>query len=121
MRVSLAVSHPRGSRRFDRLVGKDEFEKVFRAGRKRVGRYFAIYSLREIEGVSRLGMVVPKRLVGTSVRRNEVKRLVRECFRMSLSANLNIAMIVRLQRGYAVGERKVAGCELGALMEAATL
>lgn len=121
MRVSLASCLPSGSRRFERLVGKDEFEKVFRAGRKRVGRYFAVYLFRENEGVSKLGMVVPKRLVGTSVRRNEVKRLVRECFRMSLSANLTVAMIVRLQRGYGPGEKKVAGCELGALMETATL
>lgn len=66
-----------------RLHLKREFERVFQQGTKVVGPDVVLWHLRR-EGASgtRLSVVVSSKL-GTAVRRNRLKRLVRECFRLS--------------------------------------
>lgn len=59
-------------------------------------RYFLAY--RRINGqiYARLGMMVPKRLLGRAVDRNRVKRLVRERFRRAQEAIGGHDWLVRL-------------------------
>jgi len=63
-----------------RLKTAPEFQKVFNEGRKVVGRYFVVFARPRSPGRARLGLAVGRR-VGNAVRRNFLKRLIRESFR----------------------------------------
>jgi ribonuclease P protein component len=63
-----------------RLRKSTEFRRIFSRGRRIATRYFVIYLLPNRLTISRLGIQV-KAKIGSSVRRNYIKRMVRETFR----------------------------------------
>lgn len=59
-----------------------DFARVTRCGRRVSTRYFLVFlERRDDGGPARLGITVTRK-VGTAVRRNRIKRLVREWFRL---------------------------------------
>jgi ribonuclease P protein component len=70
------------------LKKKWEFEKVYKNGRRYWNKTFVIYIMPNKININfrgrlnRLGLTVSKK-VGKSVKRNRVKRLIRESFRLS--------------------------------------
>lgn len=66
----------------DRIKKRWEFSRVYQYGQKYVNRRFVVYVLNNRKKRSRLGVTVSKK-VGNSVKRNRVKRLIRESFRFS--------------------------------------
>ena len=72
----------------DRLHRRTEFLRIQRQGARFQADHFVIYAARlpESEAV-RLGITVSRRL-GKAVIRNQVKRRIRECFRLSLRQKL---------------------------------
>ncbi|MFQ6041840.1 MAG: ribonuclease P protein component [Candidatus Poribacteria bacterium] len=78
-------SSPHEERKLLRSPGlkkKWEFERVYKNGRRYWNKTFVIYVLPNGINVTRLGLTVSKK-VGKSVKRNRVKRLIRESFRLS--------------------------------------
>jgi ribonuclease P protein component len=72
-----------------RLLRPDEFEAVFAAGGQAVaGRtaQFALHVLPTGSGNARLGLVIGKRYEKKSVRRNAIKRVLREAFRLGYAS-----------------------------------
>ncbi|GAB4152636.1 MAG: hypothetical protein Kow00107_03170 [Planctomycetota bacterium] len=69
-----------GLPRSSRLLKKAEFDRLFADGRKVVGRHIIAFIAPSQN--SRLGLVVSKRW-GGAVRRNRIKRLMREAFRQT--------------------------------------
>jgi ribonuclease P protein component len=63
-----------------RLSKSSDFKRVFGKGKRTATPLFVIYSLRNHLPYSRLGIQVKAR-IGTAVRRNRIKRIVREVFR----------------------------------------
>lgn len=63
-----------------RLSKSSDFKRVFTKGKRTATPLFVIYSLRNHLPYSRLGIQVKAR-IGTAVRRNRIKRIVREVFR----------------------------------------
>jgi ribonuclease P protein component len=57
-----------------------EFARIYNKGRFFPGKYMVIYVMRNRAGANRLGITASKK-VGGSVRRNRVKRLIRENYR----------------------------------------
>lgn len=57
-----------------------EFVRIYKKGRFFAGKYIVIYVMKNRYNINRLGITVNKK-VGKSVRRNRIKRLIRESYR----------------------------------------
>ena len=64
-----------------RLKLKREFDAVFREGGKGVTEALVVYAKSNDRETNRLGLVVSKKN-GKAVRRNRIRRLIREAFRL---------------------------------------
>jgi ribonuclease P protein component len=100
-----------------RLHKKREFNRVREMGRKRHTPHFIIIVMCRPEGPTRLGLTVSRK-VGDAVRRNRVKRLVREFFRIhydTLPRHSDISVIAK--KGAAGLDHATVGGELSILTE----
>ncbi len=79
----------------ERIRRRTDFQRVYDQGIRASGRYLALVVLPNPGGVSRLGIAATRR-VGSAVRRNRAKRLVREVFRRAKpEEGLDVVVIVR--------------------------
>jgi len=84
-------------RRSTTLTASPEFERVYRNGSVYRGRLFSVHALPNTIGEPRLGLSVSKK-VGTAVKRNKVRRRLKEVFRFSakrLPSNLDFVISAR--------------------------
>lgn len=68
-------------RRGQRLSKAVEFRAIFAGARACQGEYFTLLGKANQLAVARLGLAIAKRRLRLAVRRNKVKRVVRESFR----------------------------------------
>jgi len=66
----------------ERLLKGWQYKEVFDKGWRIDKRFFVIYGIKNLLGFTRIGLSVPKK-VGTAVKRNRVKRILREVFRQN--------------------------------------
>jgi ribonuclease P protein component len=64
-----------------RLRKRSEFDRVYRDARRSTDNLFSVFARPNDGTQARLGLSIAARLVGNAVRRNRVKRLIRESFR----------------------------------------
>lgn len=84
-------------RKHERIRRRKDYTTVFQLGQRFHSKNFTVIINRNELEVSRLGLSVSKK-VGKAVRRNRIKRLLREFFRLSksiLPASQDIVIIVR--------------------------
>ena len=65
-------------------LSQADFARAYRAGRRAQGGLFAVVVLENGLGRTRLGLSVSKRRLRRAVRRNRVRRVFREAFRLAL-------------------------------------
>jgi ribonuclease P protein component len=65
-----------------RLHNKSDFDRVYKDARRFADACFAIFVRPNDAASARLGLSVAARVIGNAVRRNRIKRLVRESFRL---------------------------------------
>ncbi len=85
------------------LKKKNEYQNVFRSGRKQVGRLMVIYAVLNGLQDNRYGIIASKK-VGNSVVRNRAKRRVRELIRkleIDMKTGFDIVLIARPKIGTA--------------------
>ena len=104
------------------LKRNHEFTRVYKKGRYVPGRHAVIHFLRRPGGPNRLGVTVGKG-VRTSVQRNRLKRLLRECWRAledRTAAGYDIVLVARAGEK-APGLREMEGDVKGLLARAGLL
>lgn len=88
VRRAASASHPRLSSpaRAQRLRLPREFARVLSAGKRFRGAVCTIVVLPDPEPPARLGLAISRKAAARAVRRNRIKRLVRESFRAAAPA-----------------------------------
>jgi ribonuclease P protein component len=84
-------------RKNERLRRRKEFSAIFKTGRRIHSEYLTVILCKNTSDIRRVGIVVGKK-VGVAVRRNRMKRLLREFFRLNklrLPASQDILIVVR--------------------------
>jgi ribonuclease P protein component len=79
------------------LKSNNEFKRVFLSGDKRIGKYVILYFLPIERNINRYG-IITKKYIGNAVKRNRIKRILREILRNKYSNLLSGYDIVILAR-----------------------
>jgi ribonuclease P protein component len=82
-----------------RLRQKSEFDRVYRDARRVADNLFAIFARHNGGTHARLGLSIAARVVGNAVRRNRVRRLVRESFRLHQHELPAVDIVVNARHG----------------------
>ena len=82
-----------------RLTTKPEFDLVHREGLRASDRLFSVIARPNGLGHARLGLAVGVRAAGNAVKRNRVKRVVRETFRANLQELPSVDLVVNARPG----------------------
>ncbi|NPV04106.1 MAG: ribonuclease P protein component [Syntrophaceae bacterium] len=91
----------------ERIRRRSEFKALFESGKRVHSEYLTVIHCRNTTGVRRLGLVVGKRVGKTAVRRNRMKRLLREFFRLNkhrLPASQDILIVARKDFSFMKGQ-----------------
>ena len=82
----------------ERLRRRSEFSALFQSGKRIHSEYLTVILSTNPSGMRRLGLVVGKKVGKAAVRRNRMKRLLREFFRLNkhrLPASQDILIVAR--------------------------
>ncbi|MDR1693516.1 MAG: ribonuclease P protein component [Oscillospiraceae bacterium] len=79
-----------------------DFRSLYARGKNTAGVYLALYARKNRLGVTRLGITASAKL-GNAVKRNRVRRLVKEAYRLQEKRFLRGYDLVVVARGRAVG------------------
>lgn len=85
--------------RSHRLISQAEYKSLFDKSNKVSQRYLLALFKPNQKSCARLGLVIGKRAVNKAVNRNQIKRIVRESFRLKqeMLKGLDIVIIARQQ------------------------
>lgn len=91
------MSPGRGLARAERLTDPKAYERVFANARRSRDPYFTVLARSSDTTLARLGLAVSRRVDKRAVRRNRIKRLIRESFRHNKQrlAGLDLVVIAR--------------------------
>lgn len=99
-----------------RLRKTDEFSSVFNFRRAVSGNFLQIWGRARDDGAGRLGLVVGKRVARQAVRRNFMKRVLREWYRTHPEQRTTLDVIVRVRRSFTKTEADDVRTEFGLLL-----
>lgn len=97
-----------------RLLKGSEFQEARKKGRRFFGKNFIIYTLPNGLGFNRLGITASAR-VGNAVKRNRVKRLLREFFRLNtgkISPEKHVDIAVYVKRSIDIEAMSLSSVEI---------
>lgn len=96
--VSLAGLSGAGFSSRNRLKDKAAFQAVFSSGRRIPAAQFVFLCRPNDRDVARLGLAVPKRHIKHAVKRNRIKRVLREGFRLKQAGFRGLDLVILVRR-----------------------
>ncbi|OWY40953.1 ribonuclease P protein component [Xenophilus sp. AP218F] len=102
-------------RRAHRLLKTDEFSSVFSLRQQRSNAFFQVYARGNDLGHPRVGLVVGKKVAKRAVRRNYIKRCVREWFRLNQQTLGGVDYVVRAKQPFTRDQQNEAVTALSTL------
>ena len=82
-----------------RLRHKSEFDRVYSHARRFPDALFAVFACSTGGSAPRLGLSIAAKVVGVAVRRNRIKRLIRESFRQHQHELPAVDIVVNARAG----------------------
>jgi ribonuclease P protein component len=105
---------------FQKLRNSAEFESVYKGGAKKVSRSFVVFVLANGLEHSRVGLTTPRK-IGVAVKRNRIRRRVREILRLAwASVPRGVDIVVNPRHSACVREFDELRTELLSLLGVAT-
>lgn len=98
-RNSLPSLEGAGFPRSRRLVKPDEYRRVFNDGRRSSDAFFLVLAHPNGTSLARLGLAVSKKYSRQAVKRNRIKRLIRESFRYHQRRLAGLDLVVVTRQG----------------------
>ena len=99
-----------------RLLKSKEYRRVYDAGNRKAGRFLQVFYCSNQLGHCRFGISVSKRF-GNAVRRNIIKRRIREGVRRNKSLLAGWDVVVHLRMDAETASGPEITCELAGLLE----
>lgn len=93
-----------------KLNKSSQYESVFRNGRRVKTENFTVYFHKNVLGYPRYGHVVSRKVSASAVRRNRIKRILREYFRHNKSFFDSLDMVI-------IAGRDVSGSGYGSIQD----
>jgi ribonuclease P protein component len=84
--------------RHERIRKRKQYLAIYQQGKRSYSKNFTAVICRNQSGTKRLGIAASKKMVGCAAKRNRVKRLIREFFRLNklkLSDSHDFVVIVK--------------------------
>lgn len=98
-----------------RLIKTDEFSSVFNFRKRISGQYLTVYYRYNQLARPRLGLVIGKKTASSSVKRNYMRRVLRELFRHLQSGLKDVDMVIRVHKAFARSEFATVALEFNEL------
>ena len=99
-----------------RLLGRDSYSEVLRGSRKYRGELAILHVTAGPSGFSRLGIALPRRLVGSAVDRSRLKRIAREIFRRHEMKRAGVKLVLAARVPFCKGMDQYWAREFAALL-----
>jgi len=99
-----------------RLLKSEEYQRVYDAGKRKAGRFLQIFYCSNQLGHCRFGISVSKRF-GNAVRRNLIKRRIREGVRRNKGLLTGWDVVVHPRISEGIGSGPEITSEMGGLLE----
>ena len=106
-----------GFSRRHRFATQGSFGAVLRGSRKIRGRLATVHAMPARDPGSRLGIALTRRLVASSVDRNQVKRLAREAFRRHAVKGAGLDCVVMLRERFDPSQADAMAAEFRSLFD----
>lgn len=106
-------------RRF-RLSRREGFSRILQQA-SNTRDWFSVYSQPNPDSITRLGISVSKRVVPGAVKRNRIKRLIRECFRQHTHHHVAKDVVIRVRKPLDESKKSSARILLSAMLDKALL